>query len=368
MSAATSDPARVRDYFVNFGAKQAPQNGSPLYEVLALGVADDPEMIAFAAQCPASQPSANLLLAAVHYLLLRGERHPLAAFYPDVCAPRPARPATGEAVALLREFVALHREPIAAMLRSRLVQTNVVRRTTCLLPAFGRLARTAGDRPLALIEIGASAGLNLLWDRYRHRYALPSGETFAWGPADARLELETEVRGATIPPQPGPKLRVAWRRGIDLSPVDVGDPDATLWLRALIFPEHLDRHREIEAALAIAGEEPPELLKGNAVDLLPEQLAAAPPDAALCVYATMVLNQLPAAAREQLQAGMEARSRERPVHFLAFDGNREGFAVLRATDFADGESRTRTLANAHAHGRWLEWTDRPSGARSGSED
>ena len=94
-SQPASDLDQVRTYFRNFGLKQAPENGSPLYHALSLGVLNDPDMLRLAASCPPSQPSANLLFGAVHYLLLGGVQHPLRDFYPDVVAseeaPRPPR-------------------------------------------------------------------------------------------------------------------------------------------------------------------------------------------------------------------------------------------------------------------------------------
>ena len=99
-----------------------------------------------------------------------------------------------------------------------------------------------------------SAGLNLHWDRYHHRYEYPSGTSIAWGARDSAVQLSTmgsfysQVRGTVPLPTLPEYLRIAWRAGIDLNPIDVTDADAMRWLRALIFPEHLERHQEIEEA------------------------------------------------------------------------------------------------------------------------
>jgi hypothetical protein len=315
-------------------------------------------MLALAARCSPTQPSANLLFAAVHRLLLAGERHPLRDFYPDVVAgEKAAEPPSRTTYALFREFVHAHLETVRETIETRKVQTNVVRRTTCLLPLFASVAADAGDHPLSLIEVGASAGLNLHWDRYRHRYDLESGQTCEWGDPASPVSLQTRVRGAVpLPPMPA-DLRVAWRAGIDLDPVDVADPEAMLWLRALIFPEHVERHRTIAAAARVAREHPVPLVKGDGVETLPPLMLQAPSGTTLCVYGSMVLNQVPAAARAALWERIAAASRARPIRFLSMEGTAEGWTHLRILEFENGRRIERHVADAHAHGRWLEWLE-----------
>lgn len=352
----TSDLNQVRAYFQNFGVYQAPKNGSPLYHTLSLGVLEDPAMLQFAAGCPPSQPSANLLFAAVHYLLLGGSRHPLRDFYPDVLASdRAPRLPSRETYAVFQDFVWTHADTIRELIATRLVQTNVVRRTTCLLPLFALVARQAGNVPLALIEIGTSAGLNLHWDRYHHRYDFPSGESGEWGQEHSPVQLTTAVRGTIPLPAFSAELRVAWRAGIDLNPIDVTDADAMRWLRALIFPEHLDRHQTIEAAARIARAHPVPLVKGDALTQLPVLLPQVPGDSHLCLYASMVLYQFSPEARQALWTLLTEFSASRPVSVIIMDGVREGWSQLLIRDFKKGVHTKRQVAQAHAHGRWLEW-------------
>lgn len=357
MDTPRSDIDRVRRYFHNFGEHQASENGSPLYQVLSRGVLNDPDMLRLAASCPPSQPSANLLFAAVHELLLSGVQHPLRAYYPDVLMDDgPALPPSAETYALFQDFVWSQLERIRPVLETRLVQTNVVRRTTCLLPLFAEVTKRAADRPLALIEIGTSAGLNLHWDRYYHRYDLPSGEHYSWGDVGSPVRLSTVVRGTTPLPVFPSAIRVAWRRGVDLNPIDVNDASAMRWIRALIFPEHIERHRTVEAAVRVAQAHPVPIISGDAVVRLPALLKDVPPGSQLCVYATMVLNQLSAESRQALQDLLSTCSQSRPVAFLTMEGVRQGWCRLYLTDFVDGRVSRVHRADAHAHGRWLEWT------------
>lgn len=355
--APRSDLETVRTYFENFGLRQAPENGSPLYYALSVGVLEDPPMIRFAAACcPPSQPAANLLFAVVHYLLLGGTQHSLRDYYPDVVAAEktPQTPSV-KTYPLFQDFVRTHAITIQELMETRLVQTNIPRRTTCLLPLFGLLARESGTRPLSLIEIGTSAGLNLHWDRYHHRYKFTSGEVREWGDTNSPVHLSTEVRGPVPLPRFPADLRVGWRAGIDVNPIDVNDADAMRWLRALIFPEHLDRHHTIEAAAQVARTHPAPITTGDVLEHLRPVLWQTPKDSPICVYATMVLYQLTPRARRVLWDLLTDFSHSRPVSVIVMDGVTEGWSQLLIRDFKSGSHTKRTMADAHAHGRWLKW-------------
>ena len=191
------------------------------------------------------------------------------------------------------------------------MQTNVVERCGLLLPAFGIIAKRSGGKPLHLVEVGASAGLNLLWDRYRVDYS----DGRQWGDASSPVRIETELRGAYEPPLPEETLAVAERTGIDLNPIDVRDHG-----RGSVAPgsglargTSNGRLQRLDAAVALAQTDPPTVLKGDALDLLPGVLSSAPHGVALCVYHTHTLNQFSPEARQQFagllaEIGAETRS------------------------------------------------------------
>ena len=128
---------------------------SPLYERLAMGIAEDPEVMTLAAQARRGERAPNLFLAAVQYLVLKGTRHPVAQFYKDGSEP------LDDPYRDFRAFCLEHAATITALITTRMVQTNEVRRSALLLPAFVLVSREAQGRPLYLMEIGAAAGLNL---------------------------------------------------------------------------------------------------------------------------------------------------------------------------------------------------------------
>jgi hypothetical protein len=348
---AARSPEAVARTFHLFARNEAPQLDSPLYAELCYGVSDDPQLLEIARQTPAYQPPPNMLLAAVQYLLLRGSEHPLRAHYPAVTgSPRPLDPAFSS----FRDFVLSHRREVLELLTTRRTQTNVVRRCTCLLPAFGSIAKES-ERPLALVDLGASAGLNLNFDRYRYSYRNGDREVLRWGDPTSPVSLAAELRGTEPLPSPPETVPVAWRRGLDLDPIDLRDEDSVLWLRALIWPEHVERHARLGAATAIARERVPEIVRGDAVELLPDLLEQAPDGTSLVVYATHSLFQLPQEGVARILESLAEHAARRPVWLLALEGTGPNCSEFARVLFDGGTRQAHKLANASPHGWWIEW-------------
>ena len=334
--------------FRQFAEVECSQDHSPLYEEFSYAVAQDPEVLALASGGRPGQPAPNLLFAAVHYLLLSGVKHPLRDYYPGLVAGR--RP-FGPAYPAFRDFCLEHAEAIAHLVSTRLVQTNVVARSACLLPAFATVASMGGGRPLAQIEVGASAGLNLLWERYRFEY----GGGLEWGRPESPVRVTAELRGGVpLPPMPA-SLGVLWAAGIDLNPIDVEDSDAVLWLRALVWPGHLDQQEQLLGAIDLARAQRPSLVRGDAAERLPELLMEAPPQATLCVFATHTLHQFTADSLRTMLKAMQRHARSRPLYFVYMEGTGSACSELKLIRY-EGDAHTDfNLANCHPHGRWLQW-------------
>lgn len=345
------DPQRIERYrtvFHIFARDEAPGLNSPIYAELSYGVSLDDELLAVAAQKRKGQPAPNILFAAVQYLLLSGVDHPLAAHYPIVSgAERPPTPA----FPLFRDFVLTHRDAVLNLVRTRNTQTNVVRRCACLLPAFSIIAREA-DAPLALLDLGASAGLNLNFDRYAYRYERAGRLERRWGTPNAAVQLECDLRGPGALPDFPEHFEIAARIGIDLNPINLNHPDQLRWLQALIWPEHIERHDRLRAAAAELDASPVELHRGDGAELLPDLIRAAPRDAALVVYATVALYQFGAERVARIERTLREVGQERPAWLVTLEGRKP---ALTLTSYADGGATRRTLANASPHGWWMEW-------------
>ena len=326
-------------------------NASPLYEGFSLHIAEDPEMLGLAAHARRGQPLPNLFFAAIHFLLLRRVEYPLASFYPSVTAI--ASHAAGEtAYRSFRSFCLRHREEIQGIISTRIVQTNEVQRCACLLPAFALASQKAGGRPLALIEIGASAGLNLLWDRYGYDY----GDGFRCGNANSPVQLACTLRGDNRPAIPDSLPKISFRLGLDLNPIDVCDPEATLWLRALVWPDEVDRGVLLQRAIELAQKASPPLMAGDALDLLPNVFKTVPKDEILCVFHTHTVNQFPQEAREHLSSLLAEQAKQRDLFRVSIEwGRGRRYPQLELVSFEHGLSKEKLLAHCDAHGEWLEW-------------
>ncbi|MDE2133474.1 MAG: DUF2332 domain-containing protein [Alphaproteobacteria bacterium] len=334
------------DYWEYF-ANEARRAGSPLYERLSRGVGGDEGLREFANGTRQGQPPGNILFAAVHFLLLRGAQHPLRRHYRNLGGTSGEDPFPA-----FKDFVDTHRVELSPLIASRVTNTNEVARSALLAPAFRALAKESGE-PLRLIELGPSAGLNLLWDRYGVRYTRGS-EGFSIDVPEAALTLECELRGAKLPPL-GPSPKIASRVGLERNPVDLADADARDWLRALVWPDQVARFAVLEKALANFPGEKPAIRAGDALSLLPEAMAEAPADQPVCVYHTMVVYQFPDEMREALDAILILASLRRPVWRIGLEGTLSGDNPLKLYAYRDGSKEERTLGLCHPHGAWLEW-------------
>jgi hypothetical protein len=332
-------------HWENF-ADIAGRMGSALYEKLARGVAGDEEMQALAAQARPGQPKPNTLFGAVHFLLLRGAEHPLRDFYPTLGGTRDNSDA--KLYSLFQDFVARHRDDISALVSTRVTNTNEVGRCAFLHAGFRVLARHV-DAPVHFIEIGPSAGLNLIWDKYGVRYNR-DGRTIGAISPTSPLVLDCELRGEGTPPL-GPAPVIASRVGLELNPVNLADPNDRDWLRALVWPDQAARLARLDSAIALFSSDPPTIRAGDALALLPEVLAATQPGP-VCVYHTWVTYQFSTAMKEALERVLEGAGR--PLFRLSHegDGTRDSLLLSR---YGQGPRTDRHLAWAHPHGTWLEW-------------
>ncbi len=333
-------PSEVAERFRRFAAIECDR--SPLYRRLAEGIAEDADLVALAGRTAPGQPVPNMLLAAAHDLLLGGLAHPLASFYPSLTP----EPVAADPLPAFRDLCLSQQDAIEERLVTRRVQTNEVARCACFAPA---LALAGRDRPLALIDVGASAGLHLLWDRYGYEYS--DGRRF--GPAASGVGLRCELRGAERPALPD-RVTVAARVGVDIHPVDVRDPQAARWLLALVWPDQPERAERVRAAMAVAVSDPPKLEAGNALDVLPAVMAEAPSEAEVCVLHCHTLNQFSPPDRQRFAAVLAGGGR--PVTEVAIEWSAgEPAPRLSLTRYRGGRVREAILGTCDAHGEWLAW-------------
>ena len=262
------------------------------------------------------------LLAGLHYLVLAGE-------------------ATWEAI---DEALDGHASFLARWTAVQEVQTNEVQRSWGLLPAF---LAVADGRPLDLLELGPSAGLNLVWDHYRYAY-----RTGGWG--TGTLELVGDDR---LPPPAAlleRSVEVTRRRGVDLNPVDVTTGHGARLLQAFVWPDQTERLERLRRAIEVVRRDPPQLMQGDYVDALPSLLRNRREGSQLIVFQTASTMYLDRRSADRLRAALRDAGREDPLVFITTGRapDDDGFA-LEVERFPDGGSER--LAVFDFHGAWLEW-------------
>jgi hypothetical protein len=344
----SSEISKPRGYW-EFWAEDARRTGSQLYARLAAVIAEDDALKALAARAQKGQPHANMILGAVHFLLLRGVDHPLKRFYATLGGG--AKVDEDDPYPDFRDFVLGHENEVARLIEARVTNTNEVARSSVLHPGFRAIADACGA-PLHLVEVGPSAGLNLIWDRYGVRYTR-DGSIVASVSPNAELILDCELKGERMPPM-GKTPAVASRVGLELNPVDLANKDDRDWLRALIWPDEVARMQRFERALMLAEKARPEIRKGDALELLPHALAAVPANETACVYHTIAVYQFSKEMRDALESILIVAGLRRPVARLSLEYNGLD-AELTSIRYADGVRDERMLAISHPHGRWLEW-------------
>ena len=284
------------------------------------------------------------LFGGLHFLALGGAAPALAAELPSTGGspdgelwPVLCRTLAGNE-ALLRRF--LEHPP----------QTNEVGRSAIFLGGFLEIAARSG-LPLSLHEIGASAGLNLCWDRFAFHLG-----PHRWAGSDPGLTLTADWRGP--PPQLDVQPVIAARQACDRRPVDLADPEARLRLQGYVWPEQLDRLARLRAAIALASEIGVRIDAADAQDWTARKLAARPAGQTMVIYHSIVLQYFDAAARQDFAGMIEtagnAATAERPLAWLSFEEASAGDQFELALTVWPGGERRR-LATAHAHGRWIEW-------------
>jgi hypothetical protein len=243
-----------------------------------------------------------------------------------------------------------HRVFLDGFVAQQGVQTNEVQRSWVLVPLLLRVAERMGVEEIDLVELGSSAGLNLVLDRYRCLY-----EEGAWGPGDAAIQLAGEERGPVPARLLGRKLLVRGRVGIDRSPIDVTTEDGARLLRSFVWVGQTARFDLLERAIDALRADPPDLVQADFVEELPAVLAAQPRDGLTVVFQTAALGYVGDQGRWKVRAALEEAGAERSLAFVSTGRSRPGGEDwgLRLV-YWPGDER-EFAGHADFHGSWLRW-------------
>ena len=332
---------------------------APLYAAIAAGIAEDDEVATMLLAAPPPQRLPVLLFAAVHWMLLTDPSVPLARFYPNLTDTGDAPAA--EAFPAFRAFCRDHADELDELLRTRRTQTNEIGRTALFVPP---LAQLAGERGvLAQVDVGASAGLNLLIDHYDFAYS-PGGTLTA----GSTVTITCGTRGDV--PVPAVHPPIAASIGVDTNPIDVRDADQARWLEACVWPDQVVRFERLRAAIEIAIRVGVDVRRGDATAAVAGLVAEAAASGHPVVTTSWVLNYFSAAARQQFVAALDEAAEsidfswiyvespplcpELPGMPPARSGAKQPTALV-VVRWHRGRRDAVHLGDAHPHGRWLHW-------------
>jgi hypothetical protein len=332
---------------------------APLYKRVSGIIADDPALVDLLRSAPLEQQLPVLLLAVIHALLLDDPTVELARYYPNLTP----EPLTEGLDAALKAFCVEHEQRIRQMVATRRTQTNEVARCSLFLPALGLIAAEVHG-PLAHVDVGTSAGLNLQLDRFHYTYD-PGGSV---GEVST-VSLFCGTRGNV--PLPAALPTFGAHIGLDIDPIDVHDDDAAHWLMACVWPDQADRFHRLQAAIELARQVSPTIIRGDAVTELRSTIEAAADKGHPVVTNSWVLNYLPIDAQRAYLQELDSIGDACDLSWVYAESpalvpgiatshptdalSDEQITVLTMVRWRGGQRFTRRLGTAHPHGAWLHW-------------
>jgi hypothetical protein len=344
--------------------------GEPLYDAMCRIAAGEPGVLDLVRAAPHEQRRPILLLAAVHDLVLAGDSHPLAGYFPSIGGTR-------EVDAALREhflgFCERHAETLRDCIARRTTQTNEIGRCAVLWPVLRHVAASTGHSRLALLDFGCSAGLNLGVDSYRYDY----GSFTLGAPAGPAVPTITcRLVGPRVPvADEAAPWAISQRLGIDPAPVDVDDEGAVRWLRACTWPHDQTRRQRVDQAVRLAREQRwPVRQAADCTAATRSWAAQLSGDTLPVVFNSWVLTYMARDALAQHVQQMQALVQERGVVWICAEepalviGNTStpqppgDAGIDQATPTlwtmvsrGPDAPHYQVLARSHPHGKWLEW-------------
>ena len=283
------------------------------------------------------------LAGGIHALRLNGAEPQLEAIYTDQAGVDDA--------AIVAAAIRRHEAELLPWLDGP-PQTNEAGRSANFIAAMLWLAEQGLPPRFQCLEIGSSAGINLMLARYHYDLAGVQA-----GPEPGAMRFEPEWQGNAPPDR---AIEIASTKGCDVAPVDLTDPAQALRLTAYIWPEHTVRFERMAAAVVEAGKSPPDLVEMNAADFVEAELAN-PQEAGITrvLMHSIVWQYVPEEQQARVAAALEAAgaraTAERPLAWISLEANRVLHVHEMTVRYWPGGGEPHLLARAHPHGASIEW-------------
>src|SRR5579862_3987413 len=364
MTAGSAAPVRrartLAQAYRHFGEVDA-AGTSPLYECVAVALSESDTALRAIEAVPARKRRPKVILAALHDLALAGRAPALAAAYAAYAAADADPDAAANAAI---DTLLGMTDQVVAIAARRMVRTSQTERCAVLYPAITEAARRAGANAVGLIDVDGSAGLNLHVDRVGITYS--NGQ--ALGDPSSPVQLSSSIAGdRPVPARTMPE--VVARIAVDPDPIDVTDADDSRWLRACVWPDQPPGVIRLDTEIALARTDPPLLLRGDALDVLPGALARVPADALPVVTTTWALSRFPVESRLRfLHHLAEAAAVGRAVAWVSLEGvgvapeiptfgdrPASGHSIIGLAVFNQSNLHAEAVGRCWSRGRFLAW-------------
>jgi hypothetical protein len=332
-------------------------------------LADNDTAMAMMRRAQPMQRRPNLMLAALHCSLLQDPQHELARWFPTIGGS--TDPSDPMLATSLDSFIESRADELVALVDAGATQTNEPGRSGVLFPVLATIAE-AVERPIGLVDVGTSAGLNLRLDHYQYTYRCADGDLRFGDPGSPVHIVADAVRSTSpLPASAMQALTIGHRVGLDLNPLDVHDAQQATWLQALVWPDEPIRHARLAAALDLARKVPVDLHAGDAVERVEDLVRSIPADLHAVVTTTWVMTYLPTAQRQAFGRALERVAEDRPLSWVfiehpAYAAELPYPPTVDVAPLAAGNpvivqhldrtgGRSELVAMTHPHGTWIEW-------------
>jgi hypothetical protein len=327
----------------------------PLYSRLCAEVSEDEELLWLTVDACPGQPVTYLLFGAVHDLILRGTSHPISAVYDGSTR---GQPLIANAYTVFRDFCLSHRTQVQEITSSRLVQTNEIGRSALVALGLAYVASVEHGE-ISLVDIGASAGLNLSWDSYSLQFHSPGESPLVWN-SQSHVKITCTIpRHARSIARKLQRVRIAERLGIELRPLDLRDPEAVRWLYALVWPNQVDRKSRLQSAihLQLLSQELP-ILRSDATTELATVIERLRDDTTLCLFESHIVEQLSRCCWESYERQFARIAKRRDIFRITISSCGDKALMMLRRYRRKPRVEEQILAVCHPHGLWADWVIR----------
>lgn len=335
--------------FKEFGARLQKTLPQSIYIGLSENILKDVELLNLSGNVRKGQLAPNIFFAAIQYLLLNGYDHDLRKFYN---VRQPQKSLQEDPFPYLKSFCKLYEKDLKALISTRLVQTNEVSRSANLPFCIIRSLWNEELSSVHFIDVGASIGFNLFWDKYSYDYG-GHGKIFNKNSElKIKCELKNENKSFSVE---GKKLPLVIERvGIDIDPPRINDQNSMRWIKSLIPPDDYKRHKLFDLAFTVAQQMKPKILAGDARVLFPQIISKYKDRIPALAFFSYSANQIFSKGLDDLLALLKTCSKIRPVYSIVIGFFGDEFPRIELIKCCNGRLTRKIMGHCDMYCEWID--------------